>query len=105
MVTNYISSAKVTVNGKVVTAPELAIELDEQVRHIQARLREAVAEVDEQVETPIAEQGVGAREQREKAFFELAERFRAEKDPEQVKRLGDELGRMAFGRQRDGSAV
>lgn len=41
----------------------------------------------------------------EKAFFELAERFRTEKDPEQVKRLGDELGRSVFGSQRDGSAV
>ncbi len=30
-------------------------------------------------------------------FLELAERFRAASDPEQVKRLGDELGRMVFG--------
>ncbi|HTS53795.1 MAG TPA: hypothetical protein VMH26_11015 [Burkholderiales bacterium] len=53
----------------------------------------------------LIEQGIEARKQREKDFFELAERFRAEKDPEQVKRLGDELGRMVFGSQRDGSAV
>jgi hypothetical protein len=33
----------------------------------------------------------------EKEFFELAERFRAASDPEQVKRLGDESGRMVFG--------
>ena len=33
----------------------------------------------------------------ERAFFELAERFRAASDPEQVKHLGDELGRFVFG--------
>ena len=34
---------------------------------------------------------------REAKFFKLAERFRAATDPEQVKRLGDELGRMVLG--------
>jgi hypothetical protein len=34
---------------------------------------------------------------KEKAFFQLAERFRAANDPEQVKQLGDQLGRFAFG--------
>jgi len=33
----------------------------------------------------------------EAQFFKLVERFRAATDPEQVKRLGDELGRMVFG--------
>jgi len=37
------------------------------------------------------------RQQKQRAFFELAERFRAASDPEQVKRLGDELGRFVFG--------
>jgi hypothetical protein len=31
------------------------------------------------------------------AAVKLAERFRAASDPEQVKRLGDELGRFVFG--------
>ena len=30
-------------------------------------------------------------------FFNLAERFRSATDPEEAKRLGDELGRMVFG--------
>ena len=30
-------------------------------------------------------------------FFELAEQFCAETDPERLKRLGDELGRLVFG--------
>ena len=36
-------------------------------------------------------------QQKEKAFFQLAERFRAASDPEQVKQLGDQLGRFVFG--------
>jgi hypothetical protein len=45
----------------------------------------------------LIEQGIEARQQKEKAFFQLAERFRAADDPEQVKQLGDQLGRFVFG--------
>jgi hypothetical protein len=38
-----------------------------------------------------------ARKEKERAFFELAERFRGARDPEQVKTLGEELGRFVFG--------
>jgi hypothetical protein len=34
---------------------------------------------------------------KEKAFFGLAECFRAASDPERAKQLGDELGRLVFG--------
>ena len=51
---------------------------------------------DNRVLVELIEQGIEAGKQRESAFLELAERFRAAKDPEQVKRLGDELGRMVF---------
>jgi hypothetical protein len=34
-------------------------------------------------------------------FLELAERLRHATDPQEAKRLGDELGRMIFGRQRN----
>jgi hypothetical protein len=47
--------------------------------------------------SPHNEQGIEAAQQKEKAFFELAERFRAASDPEQVKQLGNELGRFVFG--------
>jgi hypothetical protein len=40
--------------------------------------------------------GIEAEKQRQRRFFELAERFRNAKDPEVAKRLGDELGRMVF---------
>ncbi len=45
----------------------------------------------------LVEEGLEARKQREKAFFHLAERFRAATDPKEVERLGDELGRIVFG--------
>lgn len=45
----------------------------------------------------LVEMGLAARKQKEKAFFELAERFRRSDDPEQIKQLGDELGRFVFG--------
>jgi hypothetical protein len=41
--------------------------------------------------------GIEARKQKEKAFFELAERYRAANDPEEAKQLGDQLGRLVFG--------
>jgi hypothetical protein len=45
----------------------------------------------------LIEDGIKAEKQREQNFFELAERFRNENDPEIAKRLGDQLGRMVFG--------
>jgi len=85
------------VRRSVTLPPEVAKQVDAMAK--KRRLS------DNHVLVELIEQGIEARKQREKDFFELAERFRAEKDPEQVKRLGDELGRMVFGSQRDGSAV
>jgi hypothetical protein len=45
----------------------------------------------------LIEQGIETRQQKEKAFFQLAERFRTADDPEQVRKLGDQLGRFVFG--------
>jgi metal-responsive CopG/Arc/MetJ family transcriptional regulator len=45
----------------------------------------------------LIEEGIEAQQQKEKAFFALAERFRAAKDPEDIKRLGDDMGRFVFG--------
>ena len=51
---------------------------------------------DNRVLVELIEQGIEARQQKEKAFFQLAERFRAASDPEQIKQLGNELGRFIF---------
>jgi hypothetical protein len=45
----------------------------------------------------LIELGIEASRQKEKEFFELAERFRASEDAAEAKQLGDELGRMVFG--------
>lgn len=45
----------------------------------------------------LIESGIESEKRRQQEFFELAERFRKEKDPEAAARLGDQLGRMVFG--------
>ena len=45
----------------------------------------------------LIEHGIEAEKRKQQEFFDLAKRFRSEKDPESAKRLGDELGRMVFG--------
>jgi len=52
---------------------------------------------DNRVLVELIELGIEARKQKEKAFFELAERFRSATDPDDAKRLGDQLGRLVFG--------
>jgi hypothetical protein len=52
---------------------------------------------DNRVLVELIELGIEARKQKEKAFFELAERFRGANDPDEAKQLGDQLGRMVFG--------
>lgn len=44
----------------------------------------------------LIENGLEAEKRREREFFELANRFRKAKDPDEIKRLGDELGRAVF---------
>jgi hypothetical protein len=45
----------------------------------------------------LVENGIEAERQKQKEFFELAEQFRSATDPNEVKRLGDKMGRMVFG--------
>jgi len=52
---------------------------------------------DNRVLVELIEEGIQARKEREKAFFELAKRFREASDPREVEHLGDELGRFVFG--------
>jgi hypothetical protein len=46
----------------------------------------------------LIEHGMEAQKHKQQQFFELAERFRHATNEEEAKRLGDELGRMVFGR-------
>ena len=52
---------------------------------------------DNRVLLELIEQGIEATKQKERAFFELAERFRSSQDADEVKQLGDQLGRFVFG--------
>jgi hypothetical protein len=45
----------------------------------------------------LIENGIEAEKRKQQEFFQLAEKFRTTADPEEAKRLGDELGRMVFG--------
>jgi hypothetical protein len=45
----------------------------------------------------LIENGIEVEKRKQKEFFDLAERFRGEKNAEEAKRLGDQLGRMVFG--------
>lgn len=45
----------------------------------------------------LIENGMESEKRKQKEFFELAEQFRSATDPEEVKRLGDQMGRMVFG--------
>lgn len=45
----------------------------------------------------LIENGMEAEKRKQQQFFDLAERFRNATDPKEVKRLGDQMGRMVFG--------
>jgi hypothetical protein len=45
----------------------------------------------------LIENGLEAERRKQQEFMELAERFRSADDPGEIKRLGDQLGRMVFG--------
>jgi hypothetical protein len=44
----------------------------------------------------LIENGIEAEQRKQQEFFDLAERFRNATDAKDVKRLGDQLGRMVF---------
>jgi hypothetical protein len=52
---------------------------------------------DNRVLVELIEEGIEARQRKEKEFFELAQRFRSSQDADEVKQLGDQLGRFVFG--------
>ncbi len=45
----------------------------------------------------LVENGIDAEKRKQQEFFDLAYRFRRATDPAEVKRLGDQMGRMLFG--------
>jgi class 3 adenylate cyclase len=45
----------------------------------------------------LIENGMEAEKRKQQEFFDLAGRFRAATDPDEAKRLGEQMGRMVFG--------
>jgi len=73
----------------------LPLNVATQVRRFAKRRRLSV----NSVLVELIQAGLESTQQKEKAFFDLANRFRAVGDPKEVERLGEELGRLAFGGQ------
>jgi hypothetical protein len=71
----------------------LPVQIAQQVDRLAKRRRLS----DNRVLVELIEQGIAAEKQKENSFFNLAERFRSSKDPDEAKKLGDELGRFVFG--------
>jgi len=44
----------------------------------------------------LIENGIEAEKQKQQEFFDFSERFRSATDPKEVKRLGEQMGRMVF---------
>jgi hypothetical protein len=82
-----------TANKAVRQSVSLPASLATQVRTM-ARTRRVSAN---RMLVELIENGIEAEKQKQQEFFDLAERFRSATDPEEVKRLGDRMGRMVFG--------
>ena len=79
-------------NGIVRRSITLPANLAKSVRTMAKRTRTSAS----RMLVELLEEGIEARKQKEKAFYDLAGRFRAATDPKEAVRLGDELGRMVF---------
>ncbi len=80
-------------NKTVRRSVSLPAQVAKQVEGIAKRRRLS----DNRVLVELIEEGIAAAKQRELDFFQLAEKFRSAQDPEEIKRLGDEMGRFVFG--------
>ena len=80
-------------NKTVRRSLSLPIEIAKQVQSIAKRRRLS----DNRVLINLIEDGIAAAKKREQEFFRLAEQFRLAQDPDEIKRLGDQMGRFVFG--------
>jgi len=91
------TDAMATANRSRTNQVRRSVTLTSEVAKVVDRIAKQRRLSDNRVLVELIEQGIEARAQREKAFYELAERFRAASDPEQVQKLGHELGGFVFG--------
>jgi hypothetical protein len=88
-----MATAKRKQGKQVRRSVTLPWEIDKQVGTMAKQRRLS----DNRILVELIEHGIEARRQKEKTFFQLAERFRSASDPAEVKQLGDQLGRFIFG--------
>ena len=82
-------------NEKVVRqSVTLPIKVANQIRSMAKRRRLSAS----RMLVELLEQGIESQKKKEDAFFDLADRFRAATDPNEVEKLGDQLGKMVFGK-------
>jgi hypothetical protein len=91
--TRTVYTGAMPVSKQVRRSITLPVQVAKQVDTMAKRRRLS----DNRVLVELIEEGIEAQKKKEKTFFELAERFRSAKDPQEVKRLGDNLGRFVFG--------
>ena len=82
-----------TANKTVRQSVSLPANVAAQVRSLAKRRRLST----NRVLVELIENGMEAEKRRQQEFFDLAERFRRATDPEEVTRLGDQMGRIVFG--------
>ena len=82
-----------TANKTVRRSVSLPVNVAAQVRTLAKRRRLSA----NRMIVELIENGMEAEKRKQQEFLELAGRFRGANDPEEAKRLGDQLGRMVFG--------
>ena len=87
--TGVVKSANKTVRQSVSLSANVAAQVRSMAKTRRLSSNRMLAE--------LIENGIEAEKRKQQEFFKLAERFRNAADPEEAKRLGDELGRMVFG--------
>ena len=84
-----------TVNKKAVRqSVTLPAKVAQQVRSMAKRRRLSAS----RMLVELVVEGIELQKQKEKAFFDLAERLRAATNPGGIERIGNELGKMVFGK-------
>jgi hypothetical protein len=82
-----------TANKSIRQSVSLPVHIAGQVRSL-AKVRKLSAN---RMLVELIENGMEAEKRKQQEFFDLAERFRTATNPDEVKRLGDQMGRMVFG--------
>lgn len=92
--TTLVHNGVMSTTRKVVRqSVSLPADVAKQVRSLANRRRLSA----NRILVELVEEGIATQKRKRQEFFELAQRFRATADSQEIERLGNELGRMVFG--------